>query len=53
MNDKKDSDETVDEPVMDGATDTFDGDEDPRKGRSDPSLIRDVEEGEKTVNPYG
>lgn len=53
---KKDNDEpeeTVDAPVMDGAEELFDGDEDPRKGMSDPALIRDVKEGKKTVNPYG
>ncbi|MHA3684233.1 hypothetical protein ACXR2T_09080 [Leucobacter sp. HY1910] len=54
--DNKDSsvaqEDTVDEPVMDGATDTFNGDEDPRKGMSDPALIRHPEEGNRTVNPF-
>lgn len=48
------SDETVvDEPVLDGADDHTEDDVDPRKGMSDPALIRDIEHGEKTVNPYG
>ncbi len=47
------SEETIDEPVMDGATDHEDTDADPRKGMSDPALIRDVESGKKTTNPYG
>ena len=53
-------DETISEPVMDGATDHDDhgkalGEEgvDPREGMSDPALIRDVEDEKKTVNPYG
>lgn len=51
------SDDDIDEPVMDGATDRDEGDDDgepidPRKGMSDPALIRDVESG-KTTNPYG
>lgn len=45
--------DTVDEPVLDGATEVFDGDEDPRKGDSDPALIRDIKASKKTVNPYG
>lgn len=44
--------ESLDTPVMDGATDTFNGNEDPRKGQSDPALIRHAEEGKKTVNPF-
>lgn len=44
--------ETIDEPVMDGATETFDGDEDPRKGTADPALIRRPKEGDKTLKPY-
>lgn len=43
---------TIDEPVLDGAEDRT-PDADPRKGKSDPALIRDVESGKKTVNPYG
>lgn len=45
--------ETIDEPVLDGATDPVRGDEDPRKGMSDPGLIRDVDSGKKSKNPYG
>ncbi|MGJ0203736.1 hypothetical protein NHL51_06210 [Leucobacter sp. gxy201] len=45
--------ETIDEPVMDGATDHSDDDVDPRKGQTDPALIRDIESGKKTANPYG
>lgn len=57
MTEKNDSEdpqpeETLDEPVLDGAQDE-DPDVDPRKGMTDPALIRDVESGEKTVNPYG
>lgn len=47
------TEETVDEPVMDGAEDHSDTNADPRKGMSDPALIRDLESGKKTVNPYG
>lgn len=43
---------TLDAPVMDGATEVFNGDEDPRKGQSDPALIRHPEEGKKTANPF-
>ncbi|XPP27197.1 MAG: hypothetical protein ACNYNX_03175 [Leucobacter sp.] len=45
--------ENLDEPVLDGADEHADKDVDPRKGMSDPALIRDVESGKKTVNPYG
>ncbi len=34
------SEEYQDEPVMDGATDEMDSSADPRKGQSDPALIR-------------
>ena len=47
-----DNEATLDAPVMDGATKIFNGDEDPRKGQSDPALIRHPEEGKKTVNPF-
>lgn len=56
MKDKKPRDEeTLNEPVLDGATETFEGDEDPRKGEKDPALIRHPEEGQadRNVNPYG
>ncbi|MFV0434842.1 MAG: hypothetical protein ACK5LO_12770 [Leucobacter sp.] len=66
MNDKRDpesdeqakSDEqnengTIDEPVLDGADEKLEDDVDPRKGLEDPALIRDVESGEATINPYG
>lgn len=43
----------LDEPVLDGADDHSSDDVDPRKGMSDPALIRDVEQGKKTTNPYG
>jgi len=56
MNDTRNSEDdekTVDEPVLDGATDHSHDDVDPRKGEEDPGLIRDVESGKKTTNPYG
>lgn len=57
MSDKQEHDdkaeETIDEPVLDGADETFNPDADPRKGMEDPALIRDIESGKKTVNPYG
>lgn len=49
----KEPEGTIDEPVLDGAEETFRGDEDPRKGDEDPALIRDLEDHEPTVNPYG
>lgn len=45
--------QVVDEPVLDGATDHQDTDVDPRKGLTDPALIRDIDAEKKTVNPYG
>lgn len=47
--------ETVDEPVLDGATEHDPEDEnvDPRKGLTDPALIRDIDADKKTANPYG
>ncbi|MBK0422110.1 hypothetical protein JD292_08480 [Leucobacter sp. CSA2] len=50
---QREPEETLDEPVMDGATEPFDADADPRKGEDDPALIRDVESGKPTTNPYG
>lgn len=44
--------ETLDEPVMDGADEVFDGDEDPRKGQVDPGLIRHPEKDDKNTAPY-
>ncbi len=44
--------ETIDEPVMDGATETYRGDEDPRKGETDPALVRHPERDDKTTAPY-
>lgn len=44
---------TLDEPVMDGATEKFDPETNPRKGMDDPALIRDIDSGKKTINPYG
>lgn len=54
MNTKKNEEpeETIDEPVMDGAAETFEGTEDPRKGESDPALIRHPEKDDKTAAPY-
>lgn len=49
---KQDDKETIDEPVMDGANEVFDGDEDPRKGESDPALVRHPSEEDKTTAPY-
>lgn len=45
--------ETLDQPVLDGAEDHSETDIDPRKGMSDPALIRDIEHGKRTINPYG
>lgn len=57
MNDKNgeptEPEETLDEPVMDGAKDHSDDNKDPRKGEEDPALIRDIDSGKKTANPYG
>jgi len=47
------ADATLDTPVLDGAEEHAETDIDPRKGEDDPALIRDVESGKKTVNPYG
>ncbi|MGO2141496.1 MAG: hypothetical protein ACTH30_13920 [Leucobacter sp.] len=44
--------ETIDEPVLDGATEPDDPDVDPRKGMTDPQLIRDTEAERPTVHPY-
>lgn len=44
--------ETLDEPVLDGADEVFDGDEDPRKRQSDPGLIRHPEKDDKNTAPY-
>ncbi|GAA1318462.1 hypothetical protein ACFSWE_07330 [Leucobacter albus] len=43
---------TIDEPIMDGATDTQPSDADPRKGQSDPALVRHPEKDDKTTSPY-
>lgn len=45
-------DQTLDEPVMDGAEEEFEGNEDPRKGMADPALVRHPEKDDKTVAPY-
>lgn len=50
--DAEEPEEELDEPVLDGAEDHDETDVDPRKGMSDPALIRDVESGKKTANPY-
>lgn len=44
--------ETIDEPVMDGANETFEGSEDPRKGESDPALTRHPDKHDETTAPY-
>ncbi|MFF8816745.1 hypothetical protein ACF07D_01945 [Leucobacter sp. NPDC015123] len=49
---KKPTEDTVDEPVMDGADEEFDGDANPRKEQSDPGLIRHPDKGDKTTAPY-
>ncbi len=49
---RKDHEATLDKPVMDGADEVFDGDEDPRKEESDPALIRHPSEHDKTTAPY-
>jgi hypothetical protein len=48
-----DDEESVDEPVLAGSEDHSEDDIDPRKGLSDPALIRDIKDAKKTVNPYG
>ncbi len=53
LNPAEEPEETLDEPVLDGAEDHSDTEVDPRKGMSDPALIRDIEHGKKTTNPYG
>ena len=50
--DAADEQETLDEPVLDGATEPDSPDVNPRKGMADPQLIRDIETERKTVNPY-
>jgi hypothetical protein len=50
---RDDDEQVVDEPVLDGATEHQDTDVDPRKGLTDPALIRDIDAEKKTVNPYG
>lgn len=53
MNEKKHaSEETLDEPVMDGSTEEEASNVDPRKGQSDPALIRHPEKDDKTSAPY-
>ncbi|MFA5606485.1 MAG: hypothetical protein WDA07_04775 [Leucobacter sp.] len=52
-NDQDTPEGTMDEPVMDGAEEHREEDVDPRKGMTDPALIRDIEAGKKTTNPYG
>lgn len=53
MNEKKqESEETLDEPVMDGSTEEEASNVDPRKGQSDPALIRHPEKDDKTSAPY-
>ncbi|MEB4614013.1 hypothetical protein [Leucobacter sp. M11] len=44
--------ETLDEPVMDGADEVFADDSDPRKGESDPALIRHPSKDDATTAPY-
>lgn len=48
----KHDDETIDQPVMDGANEVFDGTEDPRKGDSDPALVRHPSKDDETTAPY-
>jgi hypothetical protein len=50
---KKHEEEMLDEPVLDGSDEHPEEQIDPREGKSDPALIRDIESGKKTVNPYG
>lgn len=48
--------ETQDRPILDGSTMSDEEEEkveDPRKGMTDPALIRDTESGKKSTNPYG
>lgn len=50
---EKPTEETRDEPVLEGAAETFNGGEDPRRGSDDPGLIRDLDTQKPTTNPYG
>jgi hypothetical protein len=52
-NDQDTPEGTIDEPDMDGAEEHLEEDVDPRKGMTDPALIRDIESGKKTTTPYG
>lgn len=53
MNEKKhENEETLDAPVMDGSTEEEASNVDPRKGQSDPALIRHPEKDDKTSAPY-
>lgn len=49
----KKTEETLDDPVMEGANDEVRGDEDPRKGLTDPALIRHPDTEKKSANPFG
>lgn len=46
------SKETVVEPVLDGSEEHPEEVIDPRKGMTDPALIRHTETGKKSLNPY-
>ncbi len=52
-NDEAHRERVLDEPVLDGAEEHPEEQIDPREGMTDPALVRDVETGKKTVNPYG
>lgn len=43
--------ETIDEPVLDGANETNSPSDNPRFGMDDPGLVRNTETGEKTPIP--
>ena len=51
--DQLETEPVLDEPVLDGSDEHPDEQLDPREGMSDPALIRAVETGKRTVNPYG
>lgn len=48
--------ETLDHPILDGSTLSDEEErqvENPRRGMSDPGLIRQTDTGKKSANPYG
>lgn len=44
---------TQDRPILDGSTETYDPNLNPRFGDRDPELVRDTETDETTITPEG